>query len=217
MFPVLSEVDSFESSAADAESIGERIRVFAMLIAVANFDYLIRRQNGAAVAFSFGIIAAFLVLSVLRVIGWCSEKQMCRVDARRVVTSVTNEHSGWYGTVVEFPRTAVSHDCTSINLHPSVSLEPLAIDSPGPQPTSFRLLINKIPELLRLSLRPSTACHRAEFSLPMTVAQKHFGTEKARNGISDNVTLHSETSNFGMPRSRTFARRGSTLFYHEAA
>lgn len=66
---------------------------FASRITLANFRYLFTSQLGAARTFTECFSLSSFGNHVLRIVEVCSEKQMSRVDAGRIITFMANQHA----------------------------------------------------------------------------------------------------------------------------
>ena len=55
----------------------------------------------------FRIRSAFFKIAIMLIIGMCSEKQMFRICARRIITFMANAKTFRNGTIMDFPRKPV--------------------------------------------------------------------------------------------------------------
>ncbi len=81
---------------------------------------------------------------VVGVVGRRTEKQVCRIDAGRIVAVVAHKHPGRNGAIRQLPGDAMGSPLGSINRNPAVAV---LVAGPRPQPATGRLL-NPTPEPL---------------------------------------------------------------------
>lgn len=82
----------------------------------------------------FALMVSPLRSAVIVVRRAVSNEQVRRVDTRRIVATMANEHACWHGPDVQFPRQPVRVEALAIISDPSISLR---ADIPEPNPTAI--------------------------------------------------------------------------------
>ncbi len=92
----------------------------------------------------WGYPAALLIRHVLKIVSLCSEKQMIRTHADRIVAVMTDAHSFWNRSVGKFPRQPMGEHLTaaSVRCEPSTVWAHAAVTFPA-----VRSKRDRLPEL----------------------------------------------------------------------
>lgn len=126
VFPGLTQNDSANSTRRHTKSSGYGcLRFVASSGKLAYFKYLSSGKAGvvAILAHRTGdSIRSVFRSHVAIVVCYCTEKQVIRIDARRVVARMADKHTAWYRSIVKLKREAVSKMTCVPNSKSSISI-----------------------------------------------------------------------------------------------
>jgi hypothetical protein len=114
--------------------------LFATCINLANRSHSLVVQASEAMGLSTA--HSPLLFSVSHIVSSSSQKEMCGINASRIVTFVTSVKPFGDRTVHQCPSNTMCQTPTVVNLERTVSI---VIDLPGPQPATVGLF-NPVPE-----------------------------------------------------------------------